>query len=110
MEDMIIDMIEGADKVLKKKFRRRVAGEGEEKIEEKKWFNEKIKAALKKKKEIRYEWRYCKEEDKKEWEEKLEKQKRVVQKLVREAVSKYEIELTIKMRSENKKSYFRFFY
>ena len=36
MEDMIIDMIEGADKILKKKFRRRIAGEGEEKIEEKK--------------------------------------------------------------------------
>ena len=101
VEEMIVEMIEGADKILAKKFKRRVAGVGEEKYEEKKWFNNEIREAIKKRRKLNRERRNCKDEGRRrELEDEYNNQRKVVQKLVREAIIKYEIELAKEIRKD----------
>ena len=98
VDEMIEEIIEGADKILAKKFRRRV---GDEKFTEKKWMNKEIIEAIKKRRKINKERRKCKDEERrKELEEQYNEQRKVVQRLVREAIIKYETELAHEMRKD----------
>ena len=98
VDEMIEEIIEGADKILAKKFRRRV---GEEKAAEKKWMTREIIEAIKKRRKINRKRRNCTDEGKrKELEAEYNKQRKVVQRLVREAVTEYEKELAKELRKD----------
>ena len=45
--EMIVDMMEAADKTLKKKFKKRVAGHGKSKVEDKEWMTKEIRREMK---------------------------------------------------------------
>ena len=77
VENMITDMKEGADITLKKTFKRKIAADGEKKIEEKEWMNEDIRRERKESQKLNREKRNCKDESlKEELEEAYETKKR----------------------------------
>ena len=95
VEEMTINMLEVADRTLKKIIRRRISDDGEwEKIESV-WMNDEIREAINERRRINRQMRNCKNpEEKKRLEKLYYAQKEKVQMMIREAMERYEIELT----------------
>ena len=94
-QEMILSMVEAADEILKKKIRKRVSEEGEWTRIECAWMNEEIRESIKKRRNINRKKRKCKNPiEKEELENEYQLQTEVVQKMIREAKEKYEMELT----------------
>ena len=63
--DMIADIMEAADKTLKKKFKKRVAGHGKAKAEDKEWMTKEIKEEMKERSRLNWAKRYFSSEEEK---------------------------------------------
>ena len=88
-------LIECADSILKKLYKRRIGIDNDEIIVEKPWFTEEIRSEMKKTKELNRKKRNCKtikekETYTKEWEEQRIKYKLMIKK----AIEDYEIKIT----------------
>ena len=95
VEEMTMSVFEVAERVLKREFRRYVSEEkGWVKIAEP-WMNEEIRLAIKERKRINRKRRRCRceKERRRLWDEYMT-QKRLVQRLIREAKERHEIRLT----------------
>ena len=62
IEDMVVDMIEGADKILLKKVKRKIGGEGDMEIREREWMNAEIREGIKYRRDLNRRKRKCKDE------------------------------------------------
>ena len=95
VEEMTISMLEVADRTLKKIIRRRISEEGEWKKIESVWMNDEIRGAINERRKINRQMRNCTNPVEKDRLEKLyQKQKEKVHRLIREAMERYEMELT----------------
>ena len=95
VEEMTISMLEVADRTLKKIIRRRVSDDGEWERIESVWMNDEIREAINERRRINRQMRNCKNpEEKKRLAKLYYAQKEKIQIMIREAMERYEIELT----------------
>ena len=95
VEEMTISMLEVADRTLKKIIRRRISGEGEWESMESVWMNDTIREAINERRKINRQRRNCKDPVERERLTRLyQAQKEKVHVMIREAMEKYELELT----------------
>ena len=88
-----------ADKVLKRKMRKRVGGEGMKKVESI-WMTDKIRKGIKERRKMSRNIRNCRTKEKTELWEKMIKHKKMVQKWIWDEKEKQEIKLTMEIRKQ----------
>ena len=94
VEEMVTDMKEAADKILKKNFKRRIGDEGGGKIVARRWMTDEIMKGMKERRRINRERRNCEDETKKkELNKAYEEQKWKVKGMVKKAVEEDEMRL-----------------
>ena len=95
VEEMTISMLEVADRTLKKIIRRRISDEGEWERIESVWMNDEIREGINERRRINRLMRNCTDPvEKDSLAKQYQAQKEKVQIMIREAMERYEIELT----------------
>ena len=102
MQERLKDIEEIAEKNLKRVARRKIGGEKKFRIADKIWMNDEIRNEMKLKSQLNRRKRYGKNhKEKEQLMKKWINKKNHVQKLIRDAKSKYEIDMTKKMKEKS---------
>ena len=102
IEEMDISLKECADAILKRIYKKRIGTENDEKVSEKPWFTEEIRAEIKKKRDLNRRKRNCNNNEEKDYlTREWKKQKDKAKLKIREAIELYEVKLTNEIKDKN---------